>query len=193
MRFKKLLYGLSVVLAIFLLMGCVPDDGPTIGPGDPEGQVAHRIEIRLGVLSNASGSGSSSRTNEGVGTGPASRVNSDYSDVNMQAGELMRNWLVVIVDKDRKIVDIVENGKYESGETERAQDTFWERMTAGTIPSIPSPTSNHRNLASTPIRREIPCQLISSNRRNIPSRYHRSFSPTTGQTSRTIIFRTASR
>lgn len=132
MRFKKLLYGLSVVLAIFLLMGCVPDDGPTIGPGDPEGQVAHRIEIRLGVLSNASGSGSSSRTNEGVGTGPASRVNSDYSDVNMQAGELMRNWLVVIVDKDRKIVDIVENGKYESGETERAQDTFWERMTAGT-------------------------------------------------------------
>ena len=123
---------MSVVFAIFLLMGCVPDDGPTIGPGDPEGNVGHRVEIRLGILSNASSSGSSSRVNEGVGKASTSRANSDYSDVNMQAGELMKSWLVVIVDKDRKIVDIVKNGNYDSGETERAQDTFWERMTAGT-------------------------------------------------------------
>ena len=115
MIFKKLLYGLSVLLAIFLLMGCVPDEGPTIGPGDPENQVAHPVEICLGVEKSVT-----------------SRASSDYSDVNMQAGELMKSWLVVIVDKDHKIVDIVENGKYDSGETERAQDTFWERMTSGT-------------------------------------------------------------
>ena len=108
---------MSVVLTILLLMGCVPDDGPTIGPGEPEGQAAHRVEIHLGVVSNA---------------GTSSRANSDYSDTNMRAGELMRNWLVVIVDQDRKIVDIVENSKYGSGETERSQDDFWERMTTGT-------------------------------------------------------------
>lgn len=132
MMFRKLLYGLSVVFTLFLLMGCVPDDGPVVGPGDPEGDVTHQVEIRLGVVSNASDAGSSSRSAFGMEENPVSRVNSDYSDINMQAGELMRNWLVVIVDKDHKIVDIVENGKYESGETERAQDSFWERMTAGT-------------------------------------------------------------
>ena len=115
---RKLLYSIYVVLATFLLMGCVPDDGPMIGPGDPQQQTAHQVEIHLGVVSNA---------------GSSSRAGSDYSDVNMQAGELMRNWLVVIVDNsNRQIIDIKENETYASGETERSQDSFWERMSPGT-------------------------------------------------------------
>lgn len=120
---------MSVMLATLLLMGCTPDDGPKIGPGNPDEQAGHEVEIHLGVVSNAA---SSSRASNGRITGGISRANSDYSDVNMRAGELMRNWLVVIVDSNRKIVDIVENGKYDSGETERSQDSFWERMSAGT-------------------------------------------------------------
>ena len=115
---RKLLYSIYVVLATFLLMGCVPDDGPTIGPGDPQQQIAHQVEIHLGVVSNA---------------GSSSRAGSDYSDVNMQAGELMRNWLVIIVDnRNRQIIDIKENETYASGEIERSQDSFWERMSPGT-------------------------------------------------------------
>ena len=127
---KKLLYNMGVVIVTLLLMGCVPDDGPTIGPGDPEQQAAHQVEIHLGVVSNTD---HSSRASQGrMAIGSSSRVNSDYSDVNMRAGELMKNWLVVIVDSNHQIIDIKENGKYDNGETERSQDTFWERMSPGT-------------------------------------------------------------
>ena len=120
---------MSVVIVTLLLVGCVPDDGPTIGPGDPEQQTAHQVEIHLGVVSNAD---HSSRASQGGITFGASRVNSDYSDTNAQTGEWMRNWLVVIVDGKNQIIDIKENGTYDNGETERSQDTFWERMSPGT-------------------------------------------------------------
>ena len=126
---KKLLYCMSVMLATLLLVGCTPDDGPKIGPGNPGEQTAHEVEIHLGVVSNA---GSSSRSGNGRITGTFSRANSDYSDTNAQTGEWMKNWLVVIVDSNHQIIDIKKNGTYDNGETERSQDTFWERMSPGT-------------------------------------------------------------
>lgn len=114
---RKLLYLLSWGLVTFILMGCVPDANPAIDSGDSSDGATRQVEICLGVASDAT-----------AGT----RAGSDYTDVNMQAGELMKNWLIVMVDADNRIVDIVANGAYDAGETERSQDSFWKRMKQGT-------------------------------------------------------------
>lgn len=114
---RKLLYLLSWGLVTFILMGCVPDANPTIDSGDSSDGATRQVEICLGVASDATG---------------GTRAGSDYTDVNMQAGELMKNWIIVMVDADGRIVDIVKNGPYDAGETERSQDSFWKRMTQGT-------------------------------------------------------------
>lgn len=114
---RKLLYLLSWGLVTFILMGCVPDANPAIDSGDSSDGATRQIEICLGVASDAT-----------AGT----RAGSDYTDVNMQAGELMKNWIIVMVDADGRIVDIVKNGPYDAGETERSQDSFWKRMKQGT-------------------------------------------------------------
>lgn len=114
---RKLLYLLSWGLVTFILMGCVPDANPAIDSGDSSDGATRQVEICLGVASDAA-----------AGT----RAGSDYTDVNMQAGELMKNWIIVMVDADNRIVDIVANGPYDAGETERSQDSFWKRMKQGT-------------------------------------------------------------
>lgn len=114
---RKLLYLLSWGLVTFILMGCVPDANPAIDSGDSSDGATRQVEICLGVASDATG---------------GTRAGSDYTDVNMQAGELMKNWIIVMVDADGRIVDIVENGPYDAGETERSQDSFWKRMKQGT-------------------------------------------------------------
>lgn len=114
---RKLLYLLSWVLVTFMLMGCVPDANPAIDSGDSSDGATRQVEICLGVASDATG---------------GTRAGSDYTDVNMQAGELMKNWIIVMVDADGRIVDIVKNGPYDAGETERSQDSFWKRMKQGT-------------------------------------------------------------
>ena len=114
---RKLLYLLSWGLVTFILMGCVPDANPAIDSGDSSDGATRQVEICLGVASDATG---------------GTRAGSDYTDVNMQAGELMKNWIIVMVDADGRIVDIVKNGPYDAGETERSQDSFWKRMTQGT-------------------------------------------------------------
>ena len=114
---RKLLYLLSWGLVTFILMGCVPDANPAIDSGDSSDGATRQVEICLGVASDAT-----------AGT----RAGSDYTDVNMQAGELMKNWIIVMVDADGRIVDIVKNGQYDAGETERSQDSFWKRMKQGT-------------------------------------------------------------
>lgn len=114
---RKLLYLLSWGLVTFILMGCVPDANPAIDSGDSSDGATRQVEICLGVASDAT-----------AGT----RAGSDYTDVNMQAGELMKNWIIVMVDTDNRIVDIVANGPYDAGETERSQDSFWKRMKQGT-------------------------------------------------------------
>ena len=111
---RKLLYLLSWGLVTFILMGCVPDANPAIDSGDSSDGATRQVEICLGVASDATG---------------GTRAGSDYTDVNMQAGELMKNWIIVMVDADGRIVDIVKNGPYDAGETERSQDSFWKRMT----------------------------------------------------------------
>ena len=113
---RKLLYLLSWGLVTFILMGCVPDANPAIDSGDSSDGATRQVEICLGVASDAT-----------AGT----RAGSDYTDVNMQAGELMKNWIIVMVDADNRIVDIVANGPYDAGETERSQDSFWKRMKQG--------------------------------------------------------------
>lgn len=114
---RKLLYLLSWGLVTFILMGCVPDANPEIDSGDSSDGATRQVEICLGVASDAI-----------AGT----RAGSDYTDVNMQAGELMKNWIIVMVDANNRIVDIVKNGPYDAGETERSQDSFWKRMKQGT-------------------------------------------------------------
>lgn len=114
---RKLLYLLSWGLVTFILMGCVPDANPAIDSGDSSDGATRQVEICFGVASDAT-----------AGT----RAGSDYTDVNMQAGELMKNWIIVMVDADNRIVDIVANGPYDAGETERSQDSFWKRMKQGT-------------------------------------------------------------
>ena len=114
---RKLLYLLSWGLVTFILMGCVPDANPAIDSGDSSDGATRQVEICLGVGSDAI-----------AGT----RAGSDYTDVNMQAGELMKNWIIVMVDANNRIVDIVKNGPYDAGETERSQDSFWKRMKQGT-------------------------------------------------------------
>ncbi len=114
---RKLLYLLSWGLVTFILMGCVPDANPAIDSGDSSDGATRQVEICLGVASDATG---------------GTRAGSDYTDVNMQAGELMKNWIIVMVDADNRIVDIVANGPYDAGETERSQDSFWKRMKQGT-------------------------------------------------------------
>lgn len=114
---RKLLYLLSWGLVTFILMGCVPDANPAIDSGDSSDGATRQVEICLGVASDVT-----------AGT----RAGSDYTDVNMQAGELMKNWIIVMVDADGRIVDIVKNGPYDAGETERSQDSFWKRMKQGT-------------------------------------------------------------
>lgn len=114
---RKLLYLLSWGLVTFILMGCVPDANPALDSGDSSDGATRQVEICLGVASDAT-----------AGT----RAGSDYTDVNMQAGELMKNWIIVMVDADNRIVDIVANGPYDAGETERSQDSFWKRMKQGT-------------------------------------------------------------
>lgn len=114
---RKLLYLLSWGLVTFILMGCVPDANPAIDSGDSSDGATRQVEICLGVASDAI-----------AGT----RAGSDYTDVNMQAGELMKNWIIVMVDANNRIVDIVKNGPYDAGETERSQDSFWKRMKQGT-------------------------------------------------------------
>ena len=114
---RKLLYLLSWGLVTFILMGCVPDANPAIDSGDSSDGATRQVEICLGVASDATG---------------GTRAGSDYTDVNMQAGELMKNWIIVMVDADNRIVDIVANGAYDAGETERSQDSFWKRMKQGT-------------------------------------------------------------
>lgn len=114
---RKLLYSMSWVLVTFMLLGCVPEADPAIGSGDSSDGATRQVEICLGVASDAT-----------VGT----RVGDDYTDVNMQVGELMKNWFIVMVDTDNRIVDIVKNGPYDAGETERSQDSFWKRMKQGT-------------------------------------------------------------
>ena len=114
---RKLLYLLSWGLVTFILMGCVPDANPAIDSGDSSDGATRQVEICLGVASDAI-----------AGT----RAGSDYTDVNMQAGELMKNWIIVMVDANNRIVDIMKNGPYDAGETERSQDSFWKRMKQGT-------------------------------------------------------------
>lgn len=114
---RKFLYLMSWVLVIFMLMGCAPDADPAIGSGDSSDGATRQVEICLEVVSGATG---------------GTRAGSDYTDVNMQEGELMKNWLVVIVDEYNRIVDVVKNGAYDAGETERSQDSFWKRMKQGT-------------------------------------------------------------
>lgn len=114
---RKLLYSMSWVLVTFMLLGCVPEADPAIGSGDSSDGATRQVEICLGVASDAT-----------AGT----RAGSDYTDVNMQAGELMKNWIIVMVDADGRIVDIVKNGPYDAGESERSQDSFWKRMKQGT-------------------------------------------------------------
>lgn len=114
---RKLLYSMSWVLVTFMLLGCVSEADPAIGSGDSSDGATRQVEICLGVASDAT-----------AGT----RAGSDYTDVNMQVGELMKNWFIVMVDTDNRIVDIVKNGPYDAGETERSQDSFWKRMKQGT-------------------------------------------------------------
>lgn len=114
---RKLLYLLSWGLVTFILMGCVPNANPAIDSGDSSDGATRQVEICLGVASDDTG---------------GTRAGSDYTDVNMQAGELMKNWIIVMVDADGRIVDIVKNGQYDAGETERSQDSFWKRMKQGT-------------------------------------------------------------
>ena len=114
---------MSLVLATCWLTACTPDDGPVVGP-EPMPEASMKVELHLGIAAQ-----------DGIATqdGIASQVHSraDYSDTYMVAGELMRNWLVVITDKENQIIDIVRNEAYGSGETERSADDFWERMTPG--------------------------------------------------------------
>lgn len=114
---RKFLYLMSWVLVIFMLMGCAPDADSAIGSGDSSDGATRQVEICLEVVSGATG---------------GTRAGSDYTDVNMQAGELMKNWIIIMVDADGRIVDIVKNGPYDAGETERSQDSFWKRMKQGT-------------------------------------------------------------
>lgn len=114
---RKLLYSMSWVLVTFMLLGCVPEADPAIGSSDSSDGATRQVEICLGVASDATG---------------GTRAGDDYTDVNMQVGELMKNWFIVMVDTDNRIVDIVKNGPYDAGETERSQDSFWKRMKQGT-------------------------------------------------------------
>lgn len=114
---RKLLYSMSWVLVTFMLLGCVSEADPAIGSGDSSDGATRQVEICLGVASDATG---------------GTRAGSDYTDVNMQVGELMKNWFIVMLDTDNRIVDIVKNGPYDAGETERSQDSFWKRMKQGT-------------------------------------------------------------
>lgn len=114
---RKLLYSMSWVLVTFMLLGCVSEADPAIGSGDSSDGATRQVEICLGVASDATG---------------GTRAGDDYTDVNMQVGELMKNWFIVMVDTDNRIVDIVKNGPYDAGETERSQDSFWKRMKQGT-------------------------------------------------------------
>lgn len=114
---------MGLVLATCWLMACTPDDGPVVGP-EPMPEASMKVELHLGIAAQE-GTATPERT--------ASQAHSraDYSDTYMVAGELMRNWLVVITDKENQIIDIVRNDAYGSGETERSADDFWERMTPG--------------------------------------------------------------
>lgn len=108
---------MSLVLATCWLMACTPDDGPVVGP-EPMPEASMRVEMHLGIAAQD-------------GTASQAHSRADYSDTYMVAGELMRNWLVVITDKENQIIDIVKNDAFGSGETERSADDFWERMTPG--------------------------------------------------------------
>ena len=110
-----LLYSVSLVIAIFCLVGCVPDGSPEIGP-EPAQPSQVKVAINLGVASHEE----------------SLQSRADYNDPYMNVGELMKNWLVVIVDGNHQVVDIVKNGQYAAGETERSMDSFWEKLTPGT-------------------------------------------------------------
>lgn len=109
-----LLYSVSLVFAIFCLAGCVPDGSPEIGP-EPTQPSQVEVAINLGVASH----------------GENLQSRADYNDPYMNVGECMKNWLVVIVDGNRQVVDVVKNEPYQEGETERSTDSFWEKLTPG--------------------------------------------------------------
>lgn len=115
MMMKKILYYICLMVTTCWLMACSSD----LEPSDTGGSASDNsvnVELRLGVSSNAL-----------VHT----RAGSDYSDTNMLPGELMRNWLVVIVDQANKIVAIKQNDPYDNNEVERAKDSFWEKLSEG--------------------------------------------------------------
>lgn len=116
MMMKKLLYYICLMVTTCWLTACSADWEPSDTGGSASDNSVN-VELRLGVSSS---------------TLVHTRAGSDYSDVNMQPGELMRNWLVVIVDKDNKIVAIKQNEKYGSSEVERAKDECWEKLSTGT-------------------------------------------------------------
>lgn len=114
---KKFFQYMGLVLATCWLMACSPDSDSTIGQGSSSSGSIN-VSFQLGVSAQSDKS--------------STRTRADYSDTHMVAGELMRNWLVVIVDENHQLIDIVKNGTYAQGETERASDSFWERLNAGT-------------------------------------------------------------
>lgn len=134
---NKLFRYICLLIATFWLLACTPDALPTSGPEPsypPDGGDV-QVVVELGVAGMPDGG--DSRVSGTSHTGSSSRSSADprqgdYSDTHMVAGELMRNWLVVICDKENRIIDMVKNGAYEDAETERSQDQFWERMTPGT-------------------------------------------------------------
>lgn len=113
---KNFFLYMTLLLAIFCLEACSPEaneEPEIISPGTVG------VTCHLGIVASSA-------------TDASSATRADYSDTHMVAGELMKNWFVVIVDANRKIVDVVKNDSYASTETERATDSFWERLTPGT-------------------------------------------------------------
>lgn len=112
---KKIGFYICLMVASCWLLACSSDVEPSEG-GAVSGKSVD-VELRLGVSSNALVS---------------TRASSEYSDANSLPGELMRNWFVVIVDKDNKIVNIKRNDPYDENEYERAQDEYWQHLSVGT-------------------------------------------------------------
>lgn len=96
------------LVVVLGLLACTPDALPTVGPepsDEPNDDTNEEVEIQVGTRNG---------------------------DAQMVAGEQMRNWLVVVCNKENQIVDIVRNGTYDAAESERSEDAFWERMSPGT-------------------------------------------------------------
>lgn len=112
---KKIFSFIIIALSMCCLAGCVPDGNPEVGPGSPDEQ-SIPVKLCLGVASDEA---NISRASD-----------DDYSDTLKVAGELMRNWFVVIA-QDNKIDSIITSSTYNVGEQERSSDMCWARIKPG--------------------------------------------------------------